>query len=69
MHRRLFTFVSFVSLVLCVATCVLWVRSYRVNDQVLFARHGGPLWRLFTHDGGWMVSGPPGGRTPSSRAG
>ena len=32
MRRRLFTLLSAVSLVICVATCVLWVRSYRVND-------------------------------------
>jgi hypothetical protein len=29
MIRRLFTLLSALSLVLCVATCVLWVRSYR----------------------------------------
>jgi hypothetical protein len=28
MTRRLFTLVSALSLVLCVATCVLWFRSY-----------------------------------------
>ncbi len=32
MLRRLFTFVSAVSLLLCVATCALWVRSYRKYD-------------------------------------
>jgi hypothetical protein len=31
MLRRLFTLVSLVSLVLCAATVVLWVRSYRVG--------------------------------------
>ena len=52
MLRRLFTLLSAVSLVLCVATCVLWVRSYRVWDEVrvrgerqvdLLARRGAVL--------------------------
>ncbi len=34
MPRRLLNFLSFVSLLLCVATCVLWVRSYVVTDIV-----------------------------------
>jgi 4-amino-4-deoxy-L-arabinose transferase-like glycosyltransferase len=34
MRRRLFTLVSAVSLVLCVATCVLWVRSYYATVEV-----------------------------------
>ena len=33
-RRRLFTLVSVVSLGLCVATCVLWVRSYWVMDAL-----------------------------------
>jgi hypothetical protein len=32
MIRRVFTILSVLSLVLCVATCVLWVRSYWVGD-------------------------------------
>jgi hypothetical protein len=32
-RRRLFTLVSALSLVLCVGTCVLWVRSYRIADR------------------------------------
>jgi hypothetical protein len=32
--RRLFTIASAASLVLCVATCVLWVRSYWVADDL-----------------------------------
>jgi hypothetical protein len=53
MRRKLFTFLSAVSLVLCVATVALWVRSYRVMDAlarpiegddgarvVLFSSHG-----------------------------
>jgi hypothetical protein len=34
MLRRLFTIASAVSLVLCVATCVLWVRSYSRYEGV-----------------------------------
>jgi hypothetical protein len=33
-RRRLFTLVSALSLVLCVATCALWVRSYWRDDLV-----------------------------------
>ena len=33
--RRLFTLCPAVSLVLCVAVCVLWVRSYRFNELVI----------------------------------
>ena len=35
MIRRLFTLASLLSLVLCLATVVLWVRSYRREDLVL----------------------------------
>lgn len=38
MIRRLLTVVSGLSLVVCVATVVLWVRSHRVGDY-LSARH------------------------------
>jgi hypothetical protein len=44
MMRRLFTLASAVSLTLCLATVVLWIRSYRVSDD---------LWYLHTH---WGVS-------------
>jgi hypothetical protein len=33
MPRRLFTFATAVLLVPCVATCVLWVRSYTYNED------------------------------------
>jgi hypothetical protein len=36
MIRRLFRFLSVLSLVLCVATCVLWVRSYWVADTLRY---------------------------------
>ena len=35
MLRRLFTLASAVSLVLCVATCTLWVRSYWVSEGIV----------------------------------
>jgi hypothetical protein len=41
MIRRLFTFFSVLSLLLCLATIVLWLRSYRVRDMVSFAKAGG----------------------------
>src|SRR5687768_16401911 len=36
MARRLFTLLSALSLLLCVATAVLWVRSYRRGDVVRY---------------------------------
>jgi hypothetical protein len=35
--RHLFTLCSAASLVLCVAVCVVWVRSYRVLERVVYA--------------------------------
>jgi hypothetical protein len=40
--RHLFTFCSVVSLVLCVAVCVLWVRSYWAADNLF--RRGQTSW-------------------------
>ncbi|MDQ1700346.1 MAG: hypothetical protein QOG34_2209, partial [Frankiaceae bacterium] len=34
MNRKLFTFVSALSLLLCLAMCGLWVRSYYVRDSL-----------------------------------
>jgi hypothetical protein len=39
--RRLFTFVSAVSLLLCVATAVAWVRSYWRTDAVVYVGPSG----------------------------
>jgi hypothetical protein len=49
--RRLFTLCSLLSLALCVAVCVLWVRSYRTADQV--SHWHGPVAR---------TAGPRGGK-------
>jgi hypothetical protein len=40
MLRRLFTLASALSLLLCVATAALWVRSYRVADGASWQEHG-----------------------------
>lgn len=55
MRRRAFNLATALSLLACVAVMVLWVRSHSVNDQFLFAARGGPMWRVFTHDGGVVV--------------
>jgi hypothetical protein len=44
MRRKLFTFAAGVSAVLCVAACGLWVRSYAVQDTVLWQRVDGGRW-------------------------
>ena len=41
MLRRLSTLLSALSLVLCVATCVLWVRSHRTRDNYGWDNAGG----------------------------
>jgi hypothetical protein len=41
--RHLFTLCSALSLVLCIAVCVLWVRSYHMTEQVNWRNAGG--WR------------------------
>src|SRR5436190_757889 len=47
MFRRLFTITSVLSLLLCVATCVLWVRSYSGGDAFEWQRGaGGEEWYL-----------------------
>jgi hypothetical protein len=52
MRRRLSTLLSAVSLVLCVATCVLWVRSYWVADSARDVRGAaGGLWDLTSEKG------------------
>lgn len=41
------------SLLLCVATCVLWVRSYSLIDIVVTKTHDGCLW--FIHSSGGRI--------------
>jgi hypothetical protein len=41
MRRKLFTLAAGASAVLCVGVCVLWVRSYRVEDTVEWRRVDG----------------------------
>lgn len=45
MMRRAFMFLSLVSLVLCMAACAMWVRSYGVADQ----------WSRATKDDQWTA--------------
>jgi hypothetical protein len=58
--RRLLNLLTLLSLLLCVAVCVLWVRSYFRRDEVSAARAGGTLWRAFSGRGRLQVlaSGP-----------
>jgi hypothetical protein len=52
MIRRLFTIASALSLVLCVATCVLWVRSYATPTTAWdFRVPGGGRWDVRSEDG------------------
>jgi hypothetical protein len=39
--RHLFTLCSALSLLLCLAICVLWVRSYRMTEQINWRNAGG----------------------------
>ena len=43
-RRRLLNFLTAVSLLLLVAVCVVWVRSYWVEDQVMWRRVDGARW-------------------------
>ena len=54
--RRLFTAVSALSLLLCVATVVLWVRSYWREDSVVF-RNGGPVRNVYWREESVGASG------------
>src|SRR3954453_6249813 len=54
MRRELFTLAAGVSVVLCAAACVLWVRSHWRMDALNAAAPGGRSWEL--HVGGGYVS-------------
>jgi hypothetical protein len=53
MIRRLFTFASALSLLLCMATVVLWVRSYWVHDSIEYLHDlpGSTYWVRQIYDG------------------
>jgi hypothetical protein len=44
MKRRAFTILSVLSLMLCVATCVLWGRSHALSEMLLWQRVNGCGW-------------------------
>ena len=48
--RQLFTFCALLSLLLCVAACVLWVRSYVVRDVIEYETPG--RWDVLTSSRG-----------------
>ena len=50
MLRRLLTLLSILSLVLCAATAVLWVRSYGKRDAIAF-QHRGTWWEIASEQG------------------
>jgi hypothetical protein len=49
MKRRLLNLLTALSLLLCVAVCVLWVRSYFASDELIAAAFGG----RFTANTAW----------------
>jgi hypothetical protein len=66
MIRRLFTILSVLSLLVCVATCVLWVRSYWVQDCG-WAAEPGPAAAAVSCGGGTLTV-VVAGRWPSAAA-
>ena len=64
MKRKLFTLASALSLLLCLATAALWVRSKRSADVLYFGTSGGNLW--FVHSTGGIVRISYLNRWPSS---
>ena len=58
MLHRLFILDSTASLVLCVLTAVLWVRSYQAADAVMF-RKDGEQWRALSERGQLRVDNEP----------
>ena len=51
MIRRLFTAASVMSLLLCIATTVFWMKSYRRAALYDFHRRDGTLWEMAVRDG------------------
>src|SRR4051812_6555711 len=60
MKRKLFTLAAAVSLLLCLATVVLWVRSYREADELVWAKNGRDYHRALSSCGVlfWEHDGP-----------
>lgn len=58
MTRRLFNIAAALSLLICGATCVLWVRSHRAAGSVDFHRRGG-LWALVSGGGRLTLTNAP----------
>jgi hypothetical protein len=56
-RRRLLTILSAISLLLCVATVVLWVRSYYVCDQGWITLHAEAKFPGATQIGIWSEFG------------
>jgi hypothetical protein len=56
MRRHLFNFLTALSLLLCVAVCVLWVRSYFITDEFVRIRQRGLDHRIESGGGrlAWM---------------
>ena len=59
MKRRMFNFAAGVSLVLCVATVALWVRSYRAGDSSPKVVVHGREYDAFTSLGGILITSSP----------
>lgn len=58
MPRRLFLILSALSLVLCIATCAVWVRSYRAANRVVFNIKG-KSWEVVSEDARITVDNQP----------
>jgi hypothetical protein len=55
MKRRVFTMLTALSLLLCVAVCVLWVRSFWSNDRTARFEASGRRWWVSSNDSGLHV--------------
>src|SRR5580765_340800 len=49
--RWVFNAVAALSFLLAIATCLLWARSYRVQDELTFARRGHAFYQLTSKNG------------------
>ena len=71
MRRKLIAFASLISFLLCLATSVLWVRSYEQEDVIIRRRGSVPFtWQTepkFGSFGGGVGFGPYVGFAPRNR--